>query len=552
MNIVRFLQTIRHLKFIQIRSRVIYTIQRRLMESGYLLKRFDKDGCFKQAELNFDFQNSPIKEFDIKFILQNNFEYFNIEKSFATEIDWNRPDLNEGTRLWKINLHIAEYIIPLAKRFAEQNENLNLEYIKKNISSWISQNPLGNNGFYKDSWNSYVVSLRLINWIKAYIIISPFLDSDFEHKWKQSILNQAVFLNSFLEIDLQGNHLLENAFGLIWASSFLGNSEMKSFSKKLLKEQLQEQILDDGAHFELSPMYHAILLARLFDCINLLQSTFKKDEYLDYLKGVASKMLGWLNKIIGSNTNIPLLNDSALNNSPTKEQLNKYGESLGINSNPINLSLSGYRVLEKKNYFLIMDVGNIGPDYIPGHAHADTFSFLLFQNGLPIITDTGTSTYDPGPLRNIERSTFSHNTVCVNDENSSNVWASFRVANRAKIILLEETESKILAQHDGYKSLGIIHERSFLFKNNEIVITDILKGSNQYKSNACIHFHPDISVSINDTILQVQNIKIEFENSQDFYIEDYYYSSEFNKRTLSKKVVIKFNKKLITKIKIAA
>ena len=35
------------------------------------------------------------------------------------------------------------------------------------------------------------------------------------------------------------------------------------------QQQLEEQILPDGAHYEQSPMYHCILLDRLLDAINI-------------------------------------------------------------------------------------------------------------------------------------------------------------------------------------------------------------------------------------------------------------------------------------------
>ena len=34
-----------------------------------------------------------------------------------------------------------------------------------------------------------------------------------------------------------------------------------------------------------------------------------------------------------------------------------------------------------QRYSVVVDRGNIGPDYLPGHSHADTLSFELFVNG---------------------------------------------------------------------------------------------------------------------------------------------------------------------------
>ena len=46
------------------------------------------------------------------------------------------------------------------------------------------------------------------------------------------------------------------------------------------------------------------------------------------------------------------------------------------------------------NYELFIDVGNIGPDYQPAHAHSDTFNFELIKGDNPIFVDTGISTYE--------------------------------------------------------------------------------------------------------------------------------------------------------------
>ena len=83
-------------------------------------------------------------------------------------------------------------------------------------------------------------------------------------------------------------------------------------SKKLLISELNEQILNDGAHFELSPMYHQILFCRLLDCINLIKLNFlwQNDDLLSFLEVKASKMNSWLRNITYNNGEIPMVNDA--------------------------------------------------------------------------------------------------------------------------------------------------------------------------------------------------------------------------------------------------
>ena len=45
-----------------------------------------------------------------------------------------------------------------------------------------------------------------------------------------------------------------------------------------------------------------------------------------------------------------------------------------------------------------------------------------------VILDSGTYTYQIGEDRNNYRSTLAHNTICVDNKNSSDIWSAFRVA----------------------------------------------------------------------------------------------------------------------------
>lgn len=130
---------------------------------------------------------------------------------------------------------------------------------------------------------------------------------------------------------------------------------------------------------------------------------------------------------------------------------------------------------------MIFDVGDIGPDYIPGHAHADIFSYELRIDGKPFIIDTGISTYEKNSRRQYERETQAHNTVQVDYLSSSKVWGGFRVAERAKIGYLKEENNRITARHDGFRQIEIEHQRIFEMNDAEIIIIDSLLPSSDKK-----------------------------------------------------------------------
>jgi len=265
-------------------------------------------------------------------------------------------------------------------------------------------------------------------------------------------------------------------------------------------------------------------------------------------------MLGWLEAITYRNGTIPMVNDSTNGIAACSKSLFDYAQRLDLKWKKAVLSDSGYRKWEGDQYELLMDVGEIGPHYIPGHAHADTFNFELYIQEKPFIVDTGISTYEKNETRQLERSTHRHNTVVFANKNSSHVWDGFRVAERARITKLLETNNKIIAEHNGYKKQGVIHQRSFRREENSILIEDNLIGKNAETSYAYLHFHPSISIvsiienkiifsGLNTTIAFTAGIKaIEKIN--------YNYCYGFNQTEIGIVIKVAFHQQLKTTIRI--
>jgi hypothetical protein len=138
--------------------------------------------------------------------------------------------------------------------------------------------------------------------------------------------------------------------------------------------------------------------------------------------------------------------------------------------------------LEAGPAVLIADAAPVGPDYIPGHAHADTLSFELSLGSQRVLVNGGTSTYDAGEQRRRERGTAMHNTVEVDGEDSSEVWAAFRVARRAKPFGVRWGQDDgvfwLEAAHDGYRRLPgkVVHHRRWELQDHRLRITDTLDG----------------------------------------------------------------------------
>jgi uncharacterized heparinase superfamily protein len=151
---------------------------------------------------------------------------------------------------------------------------------------------------------------------------------------------------------------------------------------------------------------------------------------------------------------------------------------------------------------IVIDCGQIGPDYQPGHAHCDMLSYELALDGRRVVVDSGVLDYEPSQERTYARSTRAHNTVLVDGEEQSEMWGVFRVARRARPIQahLESVahESVIFeGAHDGYRRLKgrPIHKRQISYDGQgNWVITDVLEGKGTHRMESFVHIHPDFSI----------------------------------------------------------
>ena len=461
----------------------------------------------------------------------NTFTFLNQSVKFNEKIDWEYSDRG---KLWANHLLYFDYL--LESGMTKENGTA-LIYL---FIDGLPQN--------KMAIQSYSLSVRGINWIK---FVS-------KHNITRKTLDRYLFcqyriLMDHIALDRKGNHLLENGFSMLFGAYYFKGYELFNEAKIILTKELWEQILPDGGHFQLSPMYHQILLNRVLDSYNLMKNNdvFHDAKLKDLFKTTAQKMLAWLKEMTYENGQVPCLNDSAFDIAPTSEELFDYALRLGIKPIEIELKQSGYRRFKIGKMEGVIDIGNIGPDYQTTHSHSDTFNFELLFDKKPFIVDTGVSTYSSNNIRVKERSTFSHNTVRYNHIDQSEVIGSFRVGRRAKTKIITDEKFHIVASHDGYKKWKVSHQRGFKINENELLIFDTLESDDEdlQKSSAFIHFHPFCSEpEINENTVSIGEWDITFEGQNDIRVLDYKFALGFNKTLPAKMLEISFGAELLTRI----
>ena len=380
-------------------------------------------------------------------------EFINQQYSFEKSIDWNF--LTFG-KLWCYNLNYFDFLWVHGS-----GPKIGLKIIQDFISgvtvNWVGLDP-------------YCISLRVVNWIK-FLALNDIRDSDIN----ENIYRQLIILNNSKEYHIMGNHLLENGFCLMFGAYYFKSKTFLDSAKKILLKELPKQILSDGGHYELSPMYHQIVLGRMLEVFSLTQSNplIFGDGINIYLERYIGNMLGWINRVTFSNGEIPYVNDSAPHIGFQTRDLNIAANALNITGKSIQLGESGYRKIELSPFDscfveVLIDVGSVKADEQPGHSHSDVFNFIVLVNGIPFIVDTGISTYNIGQSRSIERSAQSHNTVSLKDVEPVEVWKGFRVARRPEVTVLEDSSNRVSAYHDGYKRAGVLHQRTWTFDKRSI------------------------------------------------------------------------------------
>ena len=458
-------------------------------------------------------------------------------------IDW---DCEEFSKLWRYNLHYFDYLL---------DTETHIDFDRQLIDSWIDNNPAG----MEDAWEPYTLSLRIVNWIKYFASIYP---NEIPHRWLKNLHQQAQSLEQQIEYHILANHYLKNGVALLFAGVFFVGDEANRWRQKgmkILLEEAEEQLLDDGGHYERSPMYHSIVTEDYLDIFNLLESNDSFDSKQDklLLQNKCSKALDFLSMILMPDGDIPLFNDSAFKIAPAPESLFVYGSKLVDYQLPktpysqqiINLPNSGYYGVKSGQDMIVADFGEIAPDYQPGHGHCDLLSYELAIDGQRIIVDSGVYDYQANSERKYCRSTKGHNTVMLNGEEQSEIWGVFRVARRAKPIKPSIHEKgktiNISGGHNGYErqQRGRIHSRSIEVANHSWSIKDRIEGNGSCLIENYIHLHPDFTAAIDKNKIALSNsngelcAEISFSGQVEVAIEDNEWYPEFGNR-ISNSVIV--------------
>src|SRR5579871_4900429 len=162
--------------------------------------------------------------------------------------------------IWELNRH--QHLVLLAQAYLFSGREEFLREIARQLESWLEQNPFqaGIN------WTSALeVAFRALSWIWLYHLVGGRLSESLRERLLNGLYQHGLHLEANLSYYFSPNtHLLGEAVALHAIGrlfpDFPGAARWEETGARVVRNELDRQVLADGCHFELSTYYHVYAL----------------------------------------------------------------------------------------------------------------------------------------------------------------------------------------------------------------------------------------------------------------------------------------------------
>ena len=522
--------------------------------------------------------------------------------NFHSELSLQNHDGSDIRSLWEVNR--LNHFITLGRAFAITRDEAYAKKLFDDFDSWLEQNPLGRG----PNWNCAMeVALRAVNLLAAFTLCRHAQSFTEEQlfRWLQSLEQHGAHIERNLEFSYLGttNHYLTDVVGLLWLGLVLPEitkaDEWCEWSLQQLLNEMDKQVLPDGADYECATGYHRYALELfLYSFILCRQHQIEIDtKYWQKLKA----MLHFVKSYLRPDGSAPLIGDSDGSQllPITSHQSDQHSYVLGIGAvataddrfviGPITeeiLWLNGESgvsdfkelrlnegrvesqrfpaasicVLRQDHLYLLFNAARHLRAGRSSHRHNDALSIEVSACGRAFIVDPGTYVYGADlAARHAFRSTSYHSTIQVDDEEQSTIHLlrPFQFGNEARpaITHWESTIDidRVAGLHVGYERLPgkVRHERWIDFYKGERwwLIEDRITGRGEHEITTRFHFADGLevtnskgSVSALDETLGAKLLIIALDGEHEPELEQQFVSRQYGSRLPS--VTATWNSKL--------
>jgi uncharacterized heparinase superfamily protein len=466
-----------------------------------------------------------------------NIDYMNAGKPSDVKFPW------EVSRM--------QWLIPAGQAYLLSGDERYAAGVRAVLEDWILSNAYS----YGVNWICTMdVALRIISWTWFFRVFAgskSWSDPVFQERFLRSLFLHALFTEKHLEkSDINGNHYISDAAGLVFAGLFFGKGadaqRWQDLGWQILTSELTLQVFEDGVDFEGSIPYHR-LVAELF----LLPAIYRHaagletpDTYRERVIRMArftaaysrpdgsaplwgdaddGRVLPFGGQLVNDHRYLIGLAgcamDSELKSSfsgPCAEVFwllgPKAAESLpspGVTpsqSNSTAFAHGGFYIMRSERDHIFIDCGPVGMAGRGGHGHNDLLSFEAVLDGVHLVTDCGAFIYSADyEARNRFRATAAHNTPMINGEEINrfvapdHLW-SLRSDARPEARRWETSPERDIfcGAHSGYQRLAspVIPVRTIELNKmaHTLTVTDEFEGRPEGEIEVPLHLGPYVEV----------------------------------------------------------
>lgn len=345
--------------------------------------------------------------------------------------------------------------------------------------------------------------------------------------------------------------------GVYTYAVYFGDDKRKKKSYNYLKMQLETQILYDGLHWEKSMTYHYQMVIYLIWIVHISKLKKEKEnirffkKYLSITTEAAKKLHYPDNTQINfgdSDDNevesILALSDYILNKDSEYElsEISKMFilETKKIKNKRKNVQKKEISIFNESGYYHLKN-GNFSfscyaTPMSSAHTHID-FLHFNYYNKNKIFVDNGRYTYTETELRFLLKSAKLHNSIIIDDTESSVITGSWDYKNYPVILPINAYKSSDfdiveLSIFDTEKSCLI--NRKFLILGENVIVVNNIKCKGKHSATFTYNLFPKTKISENrNEILLNENIRFLI-NGYNF--KDAYYSPSYNEIQNSKAI----------------
>ena len=391
--------------------------------------------------------------------------------------------------------------------------------LKKIIFIWM----LKNSRYKKTTWETSILSARVISWILNIDIILNNSTFDFKKNFLNCIIHQTNHLKKNIKFEKDFTKKIEILTAIILTGLvFKEYEENFEIAIKELESLVKVFFDKDGFPLSRNPG-DLIFFSKYF--IFCKEAIKDSQKYVpEFLEDIIQKNLNCVDYIRTPNNKLPLFNGAS---SLDLNQIQKYLDKFHPDNK--NLNLGGLFKIKHKSHFLLLDVGKPPQKKFSKSYQSGPLSFEYFLDKVKIISNSGFGNNISKKAELLSRLTACQSTLTINDtsvtkfeknEMISKVFGNSIRDSFKSFDFSSKNENSLIGcsiSNNGYeKKFGCIHRREiYLDKENNYLkgIDHIFKIKDGYPIRYAFRFHinPELSVvktmSGNSALIQISKNK---------------------------------------------